>query len=298
MTPVSFLLTSDVDDSALESVTVRVYSEDGTVLVTSGVSDEDGALTLDLDDATYWVRFFKSGYSFPSRALIVVDVLENNTFEVEGTDLDTHPSALDVNLCRVSGRVVTGAATGAPKAVLKFTLSGVPRVVGGRAMLPTTVYSTTDASGWFEQDLVRNGIYELVAAGMEDASSRVRIPDYPWVDLAHLLFPYVKTVEFSETDIDLEVAEEAETEMTVTLASRLVLPYDLDGTDRVYITDYLDVTIADTDVATMTMDEDGVITITGVAAGSTTITITEKDVVAARQPAVAPSVETVTITVT
>ena len=165
-------------------------------------------------------------------------------------------------------------------------------------MLPTTVYSTTDASGWFEQDLVRNGIYELVAAGMEDASSRVRIPDYPWVDLAHLLFPYVKTVEFSETDIDLEVAEEAETEMTVTLASRLVLPYDLDGTDRVYITDYLDVTIADTDVATMTMDEDGVITITGVAAGSTTITITEKDVVAARQPAVAPSVETVTITVT
>ena len=291
MTAVSFLLTSDVDDALLEDVVIRIYNEAGTVLITQGVTDVDGELALDLDDATYWVRFFKSGYSFESKALIEVDALLSNLFEVEGTDLDTNPSAVDVNLCRVSGRVITGSGAVAPFVVIKFLLSGVPRVVAGRTMLPTTVYAKTNAAGWFEQDLVRNGIYETWLTGLEDSTTRVRVPDYPWVALADLVFPYVKTVEFEDNTLSVAVGEDAETSVTVTLSSRVTVPYDQDDDDVVALADLLTFELDDTEVATFTMDEDGLITITGVTAGTTTLSATALDVAAT-------VFETVVITVT
>ena len=298
MTPVTFLVTSDVDDALLEDVVIRIYNEAGTVLITQGSTGVDGEYTLDLADATYWVRFFKSGFSFESKALIEVDVLLSNLFEVEGVDLDTNPSAVDVNLCRVSGRVITGSGADAPFVVIKFTLSGVPRVVAGRTMLPTTVYAKTNASGWFEQDLVRNGIYEAWLTGLEDSTIRVRVPDYPWVALADLVFPYVKTVEFEDNTLAVAVGDDVETSVTVTLSSRLEVPYDFDDDDSLTLAEILTFSIDDTDVATFTMDADGLITITGVTAGTATLSATALDVAAVRQPVVAPVFETIVITVT
>ena len=143
-----------------------------------------------------------------------------------------------------------------------------------------------------------NGIYETWLTGLEDSTTRVRVPDYPWVALADLVFPYVKTVEFEDNTLSVAVGEDAETSVTVTLSSRVTVPYDQDDDDVVALADLLTFELDDTEVATFTMDEDGLITITGVTAGTTTLSATALDVAATRQPAVAPVFETVVITVT
>ena len=65
MTTALFYIYDSVDQTGATPVPeaqVRLYSEDGTVFVTTGDTDENGELVLDVPDAKYWVRFFKTGY--------------------------------------------------------------------------------------------------------------------------------------------------------------------------------------------------------------------------------------------
>ncbi len=52
--------------NALESVVVRIYNQAGDTFVTQLTSGSDGKVTTDIPDATYWVWFYKQGYSFTS----------------------------------------------------------------------------------------------------------------------------------------------------------------------------------------------------------------------------------------
>jgi hypothetical protein len=299
MTPVTFVMVDDaLSPVAIEGALVRIYSEDGETFITELTTASDGRATTDLpEDTIYWVRFFKVGYAFDSRATIEVDAALLNSFDVVGRDLTTYPSSTDPNRCRITGYLLNAAGVPSQNITLYFMLTGKPRVVGGRAMLPSKVYTTSNSSGFIDIELVRNGVYDAWAAGSDDEVYRIVVPDYGSADITELLFPELGTLTLSEDTLTLAVGETATVEIEALLTTRVPLPYELDNGDSVSLRSIVDIVLGDTAIASYSVVEN-TITVTGVAAGTTEITVTElPDKFAIRQPADGMLSATCTITV-
>lgn len=301
MIPVTFVVVDDSIPSglALEGVLVRIYSEDGTTFITEASTDVDGRLTLDLPDLTaYWVRFFKVGYAFDSRATISVDGALLNSFDVVGRNLSTHLPATSPNLCRASGYLVNGSGVPSANVTMYFMLTGKPRVVSGRAMLPSKIYATTDKRGYFEVELVRNGVYDTWAAGSDDTIYRVVVPDYPSIDITDLLFPEMAVLSLESSTLSLAVGDVVEVPLTAMLSSRVFVPYTLDNGDTVTLSSLLQVKTtgnsASAGLATSALR------VTGLVSGSSTVfeVSVQPNVFVTRQPSSVPPTATITVTVT
>lgn len=258
----------------LEDVTVRYLSEDGLTLVTQGITDANGELTLDLEDVTtYWVRFFKLGYAFPTRLFIDVDSgASSNIFDATATDLQVLPPSTVPYLCKASGYVRGGDLAPKPGISFTFSLTGRPRVVGGQAMIPQDLIAKSDADGWLEVELVRGGVYDLVIAGMDDTVYRVVIPDRTSIELTQLIWPYAATLEYSATSATVAVGESVEVTATVTLSSGVQTPYTLDDKQVMGPGNFVRFFIADGSIIDVNVSTDGTVTLTGKKAGTTTIT--------------------------
>lgn len=287
MTAVTFVMVDDaLSPQPITGALIRIYSEDGTTFITELTTGVDGRATTDLpEDETYWVRFFKVGYAFDSRATIDADAALLNSFDVVGRDLTTYPTSTDPNRCRVTGYLLNAAGIPSRNITLYFMLTGRPRVVGGRAMLPSKVYTTSNNEGFIDIELVRNGVYDAWAAGSDDEVYRIVVPDYGSADITELLFPELGTLTLSEDALTLAVGESATIEIEALLTTRVPLPYELDNGDSVSLLSIIDIVPGDTGIASYSV-VDNTITVTGVAVGTTEITVTElPDRFAIRQPA-------------
>lgn len=287
MIPVTFVVGDDSLPSslALEGVLVRVYSEDGTTFITEASTDIDGRLTIDLPDlTTYWVRFFKVGYAFNSRSTIAVDGALLNSFDVVARNLTIRVSSTDPNLCRVSGYLLNGSGVPTPNVTMYFMLTGKPRVVGGRAMLPSKVYATTDKNGFLSVELVRNGVYDVWAAGTDDTVYRAAVPDYANVDITDLLFPMVVTLSIEVPSIVVTKGNSASVVVLAELSSRVAIPYQLDSGDSVSLNSVLSVTVSNASVTASL--KDNTLVVTGQAVGTAEVTLSVRDnIFVLRQPA-------------
>jgi len=306
MVSVTFVVTDDaIPANELENVVVRVFNEDGSTFVTQGTTDEDGELVLELDDATtYWVRFFKIGYAFDSKLTIDVDSgASSNTFDVEAQDLTVLSPSTVPELCKAAGYV--GGGDLHPRAGIHFTfmLTGRPRVVAGRPMVLQDLVVVTDADGWLEVELVRNGVYDCVIEDQDDCVYRVRVPDRWSVSITDLIWPYLSELVYEEDDepvtsVTVTIGEPLEIDAYVIFSSGVQTPFKLDGdkTSR-DVGDYIAYTFSDEAPAIIEISE-GVMTITGVVAGSTVLTATVRpDLEAERLPEPTRTLPTLTITV-
>lgn len=300
MTTVRIFVTDDAPStSPLPDTVVRIFSTDGVTFVTQGETDTNGEALFELPEELYWVRLFKSGYRFPSRLSIEVLVDEDNAFEAQGTDLVTRVPSTDVNLCRVSGRIVNGSGAPASGATIYFTSTGAPRVVGTSVWVPSKVYAHSDSEGVMSLDLVRNTVYEAWVSGHDDVTYRVRIPDHPSADLGDLLFPYVARVVVPETSVTIARRETVTQVLDVMLSSRITVPYALDGKDIVQLSDVLTVTPDDATIVTTSLLREGTLRITGLAVGTTVVRFSPLPTeVLSRQPPALGDFDTVTVTVT
>lgn len=300
MTSVTFVIVDDSIPSALEleGVLVRIYSEDGTTFITEASTDVDGRLTLDLVDlTTYWVRFFKVGYAFNSKATIAVDGALLNSFDVVGRNLTTLVSSTDPNLCRASGYLLNGSGVPTPNVTMYFMLTGKPRVVGGRAMLPSKVYATTDKNGFLSVELVRNGVYDVWAAGTDDTVYRAVVPNYGSVDITDLLFPVVVTLELESPTVTITKGDSVSVDVLAELSSRVDIPYELDGGDSVSLGSIISVVNDNSGVATAYLKDNGLLII-GQAIGTAIVTLAVRDsIFAERQPAANTLTAAITVTV-
>jgi len=220
----------------VDGTIVRFYSQDGQTFITEGITDENGELTLDIEDfTTYWVRFFKTEYAFDSRLLIEVDSLTPpNIWQVEGRNLVCHPPSVVPELCRASGTVV--GAHGAPVdgATFSFLATDLPVAVAGRAVVASEVTVRSEEWGYIEVELIRDGAYDCTAEAHEDESIRVKVPDLPACSITDLVWPYVASVYFEPpTQISMNVGDTAQVDPKVLLSSGVVTPYELDGNDLI-----------------------------------------------------------------
>jgi len=305
MVTVTFVLVDNQIPTAsvLDGAVVRVYSQDGLTFVTQGTTDATGTLALVLTDATtYWVRFFKTGYSFQSKALISVDSgAASNTFDIVGTDLTVRPPSAVPELCRVSGHVVGASGEPVEGSTFRFSMTDFARIVGGRVVTKSKTITTSDSFGYIEVELIRDGVYDATIDGHEDTVYRVKVPDSESSDITDLIWPYVYDVDLGlwSTGASVSAGEDVEQAVAAKLSSGVVTPVSLDGDDLLGFGYFLSLESQDTAIATVTMnDVTGIMTLSGVAAGTTSVAFTVREgVSAARLPAPTVTLPTLSITV-
>lgn len=142
----------DTGSNPIQGAQVDIYDAANTIFLTRLFTDINGQVSLAIDDGSYNVRLFASGYSFtvPEPLLVAGD----GAVTFVGTNLITitPPSAPD--LCVIfgtirdaAGQVVAGACVEA--------FADTPQVVSGTQYGERIAQTTTDVNGYFELELVR-----------------------------------------------------------------------------------------------------------------------------------------------
>ena len=280
MTISTFYLFDNSDptgDTAIAGAQVRVYSESGDTFVTLGTTGSDGEVTFDLPDDTYWVRFFKTGFSFPSRQSATIDAAETNIFDISGDNLEELPPSAADGICRVSGYLVGAGGEPLPGASLEFTLNAdYRRISVNRLVVSSKITSKTNKEGYFEIELLQGGMYDALIQGMEDSVVPVKVPEVQAVRITELLWPYAARVEPSAAAVSLSVGSTVEVPVTVVTSSYLETPYEYfeDKLRTIRAASWVRASSSDTDVVSVTLVKDS-LRVTGLSAGSATVTFSE-----------------------
>jgi len=310
MIPVTFAIVDDATPAAaLEGVSVRVYTADGTTFITVGTTDAAGEISLDLVDGTqYWVRFYLPGYAFPSKLLFLVDsAAVSNTWDIVGNDIVARPPAMDPNLCRATGQVITPAGQPVDGITFRFMMTEEARVVGGRVVIPNNTIIRSQHGGFVQVDLIRNNVYEVGLEGIPGLEPnwytipRILVPDLAATSFVELLWPHVSDVTLSGVTATVASGSTLDVDVTsVLLSSGVSVPLELDCDEEIQRSYYLTVVSGDPLIVGAAWNSDETaITLTGVAPGVTTVTVNENPLSRVpRQPALPETLATITVTVT
>lgn len=295
------VLSDDVAPAPVDGVNVLVYDSTGTTLQTSGITGSvvTGEVEFSLDgDVTpiqYQLRFAINGGSIISPQLIEVHSPASgaptgaNNFEITAS-LFSLPVASDPRLCRASGYI--RGPNGAPRKGIDihFIPCFNPLVVDGVGVLGERIATRTDASGYIQVDLYRDGYYTAMVESHDNVQREVLVPGRSSININHLLFPVVSSISFTPAGpYALAVGDTIELTPVVTASDFRTLEGVADA-DVTYSVD--DSAIADVRVSA------DVVTITALAPGSTNLTVTRSDLSIVYVPDPGISGGTATITVT
>lgn len=277
----------------LEGVSVFVYSVDGTALIDTGETDASGEVVFELPDETYWVRFFKSGFSFPKKLSVEVD--GEGIYDVAGTNLDIRPSATSPNLCRVSGLIVGPSGEYLPDVSIEFVISDTTRITAGTATGATKLQTNSDRQGRVEFDLIRGARYEVYVESY-DGPLFIAVPDVSSTGFTDLIWPYVAHVDLEETAVALVAGDTATIGFTTTLSNGWEGDVPLDPESPLSLSPSILASSTDTSVARVIQGES--LEIIAVGAGTCAIVFTPAFAVAYRTPEELPTLSSIAVVVT
>lgn len=274
--------SNDVVPVLLDGVVVRVYDATGATLITeatTGVGAPSGHVQFLLngtDPATnYTLRFFKSGASFVQPKTI--DIYSpassaptgTNNFKVTATLL-TQPVAVNPRMCRVSGYIQNPVGQAWRGITIQFIRVFEPLVVDQTTgVIGERVAVHTDSSGYIEVDLFRGCTYDVLIAGHENVLRTVHVPDRSSVNLMSLLFPTVVAVSYDPAP-----------PWSITVGTTLTVAPSLQASNFQILegTATDDVRYVPGNDAVVSLRTDGTLLyITGVAAGTTTVSVERLD---------------------
>lgn len=239
MTVTTIILESDDPSPVLiEGLTVRLFDTLGA-FVTSGVTDVDGEVVVDVPDDDYDLYFFKSGVSIldsmPQR--ITVDVADvdvpPNTYKVLA-HVASLPEAVDPLLCRVSGNLRGSGGGSSIDGQLVFAPCMEAGYVGGDLLSPQNHLDVLpDVDGYYEFDLIRGLEYRAyfvhinVVTGIakDPFEMAVIVPDLPSIGIEDLLFPVPISATFTDLALAMVVGDDPDESIDLTVLYS-------DGSDR------------------------------------------------------------------
>ena len=291
----------------VEEVRVRVFDVSGETFITEGDTDADGLAVFTLDDTTsYWVRFFKSGWKWPMKARIFVDETSGAvSFDARGVDLLESPPSTDPALCSVGGIIANAAGIPVRGVTVRFIATGVPQVLGRRAIIPSRIEATSREFGIFEVELIKGAEFEVSSEGLggltfDDFSSLIRVPDTDYVLLTDLLWPYLLRVDAVDDPVALSVGSAVELPISAVLSNGVTTPFLL-GERIKRATDYVVRVNSDEGVVEAALTLDGTqeyLSLTGKKAGSATISFVPIEGTSAnRLPVPVADLPTIAVTV-
>lgn len=280
--------TVDENDDPLVGVLVRVYTYPGGVFVTQAYSALVGAdayadFTVDGDNPPiqYEVRLSKTGVAYDGSAGAdswspqAIDIYSpptaaptgKNWFKIPGQTF-TLPASPDPRLCRASGFFRDAAGRPYANVDIFFIAQFKPAIVDGDAVLGERVMLRTDADGYAQVDLFRNGEYRATIQSLEDYTKIVMVPDRSSVNIVDLLFPVVSEIDWGMASLSLTVDEVVNLEPEVKCSDYRVLTGPA-------IEDVL-YEAEDPTIIRVQMDPEKII-VTGLQAGSTNVKVTRLD---------------------
>lgn len=197
-------------------VVVKVLSANGALVHGQQTTNADGKASFLLPSALHLqVRFYKFSYSFAQPQLFTPLEGGPNVFDTVAISV-APPVPADDRLCTAYGffRDVTGAPQ--PNVEIHFIAKFNPVWLEGAAVVKERVIIRSDAKGYAQVNLIRNGQYDCTLQGEEDVVRRIDVPDAPNVNLPDLLFPVIYEVStVPEGPFTLAVGEELEIELHV-----------------------------------------------------------------------------------
>jgi hypothetical protein len=231
-----------------------------------------------------------------------------NIFEFEVTQPELEVS-LDPKMCLMTGWLVDASGRGLKGVGIRFyprltapdaKIAGLPfpsnpTLLGSKAIVGEAYYKT-DKDGLIKPLLPRGGVFDVLINGLETPGNQILegvvIPDAASARLEDVLWPYVVNTVYAPTTAALLVDETVEVIVTAEGSNG----YPIEGAN---VGCLLDFSIDDDTVASLEVGE-GVLTLQGLQAGSTTVQVARKaGTVAPRLPdAPALLVTPLTVTVT
>lgn len=179
---VQFILT-DQNIDPVPGVAITLKNTSNQITLAYGVTDINGKLTFGLPAGTFNVLFYKPFVTFPTQPYSLV-VTTNMTVPISVTTFQ--PTAPSPDLCAcfayiqdAVGQPVEGASVRA-KLVVNFPYSPAANTLVGKSYVETT----TDASGYFELDLIKGATYEIVAPEIYYGLTNFVIPNQANLDLS------------------------------------------------------------------------------------------------------------------
>ena len=165
----------DLSSNPVQGAQVDFYDATNTTFLTRHFTDINGQVVVAIDDGTYAVRIWASGYAFtvPETLLVLGD--GSATFQGQSFLSPTAPSGPDK--CVIYGQILD--AGGSPVVGAEVDANAVtPQAGGGYIIGPQIASTITDAAGYFELELLRNIEVNFV---IDDADINVikTVPDAP-----------------------------------------------------------------------------------------------------------------------
>jgi hypothetical protein len=272
-----YALDTTLAHDPIEGVLLRIFDETGASFITSATTDALGRAQFDVNGTPapypirYQVRCSKLGVTFTNPEYIeVYDPLPPataNSYNVYG-DIHVLEEATKPGFCRCAGFFVDPGGRPIEDLMIKFTNLFEP-VIYDNVVIATKVEVRTDRDGYAVVELVRGGKYVATISGMHDERLDIVVPDLPSANLKDVLYPVVASVTFSPAaPWSMLVGGYIDVTPVVTASSGAILDGIADG-DVQYRT-------ADPTVAHVAMGN-GVLRISGVSAGSTTLILSRID---------------------
>lgn len=308
--------TTDVTPLPLPDTKFSLYS-DSDLFITEMTADLLGEAQISLAAGSYIIRLLLPLWTFengPTQTISVLDPLPvggTNVFDFPASQ-PAMPVSSDPLMCRISGYLTDDSLQPLQRVKIRvmpiltnpdvkmsgFPGGGNPAVVGRSMILREAVFET-DETGYVEMILPRDSCYEVHIHGYATPTvptyNAVYVPNAAGAYIEDVFFPYTSTVVFDPVTLTLAIGETGTITPEITGSNTQTL-------DNKYVQLFMDFTVADLTVAGMAIGSSGAIVITGLQAGSTTLTVarsSKRTTNANRRPNIPALVVTpVTITVT
>lgn len=193
-----YLVDNTLAASPIAGVVVKVFSQNGATVIGQQITDGTGLAAFLLPSGvTYQLRFYKQQVNVKNPQYItVLAAPATNNFTVVG-ELFSPPVSTDPRLCMCYGFFRTIYGGPAQNLDCHFIAQFKPLLLEGAGVLTERAIERTDANGYMQIPLIRNGQYLVTIQGFEDVQRVISVPDALNANLPDLLFPVVGTVVFN-----------------------------------------------------------------------------------------------------
>jgi hypothetical protein len=165
----------DLASNPVQGAQVDIYDATNTTFLTRLFTDVAGQVNVAIDDGNYKVRIWASGYAFSVPETMTVAGDGSVTFQGQSFLSPSDPTSPDK--CVIFGQVLD--VGGSPVVGAEVDANAVtPQAGGGYIIGPQIASTITDASGYFELELLRNIEVNFVIADA-DVDVIKTVPDAP-----------------------------------------------------------------------------------------------------------------------
>lgn len=165
----------DLSGNPVQGAQVDIFNGANTTFLSRHFTDVAGQVVIAIDDGTYAVRIWASGYAFTVPETLTVSGDGSATFQGQSFLSPSAPSGPDKcvifgQVLDVGGNPVVGAEVDA--------YATTPQVGGGYIIGPQIADTITNAQGYFELELLRDAVinFRIDDAGIDEIKT---VPDAP-----------------------------------------------------------------------------------------------------------------------